>query len=296
MRRSGWAFFALFALVVTGCLDKAQFDTAAQMTTDIATIDAYLQTNNITNVIKDQSGLRFAFTTVGTGFPPRVEQTVKVNYTGKFLSGTVFDPGPTITSPLGSFILGWQYGLSVWPKGSKGQLYVPSPFGYGNNPGNSAIPPNSILMFEVELVDVIPSNADKARMIADVDAIDTFLDVHNIEATQDSTGIRYVITNQGTGPKPTWFQKLKFNYTGKVMSTGNQIATGSSAPGDLFDSRMVDFIAGIQFGLSKIGTGGKITVYIPSGLAFAAKEDTSTNLQANSILIYDLELTEIVAD
>jgi len=287
---------ALFALVVTSCLNKKEFDSVAQMTADVATIDEYLQSNNITNVIKDQTGVRSVLTTVGTGFPPRVEQTVKVNYVGKFLNGTTFDPGPTITSPLGSFILGWQYGLSTWPKGSKGQLYVPSPLAYGNNPGTAAIPPNSILMFDIELVDVIPSNADKARFSSDTTAIDNYIAAHEINAVKDSTGIRYVITNPGAGPSPTWFQKVKFNYTGKALTTGNQFAAGSSAPNEVFDSRIVDYIDGIKFGLSKIGTGGKITVFIPSGLAFGAHEDTSTNLQANSNIIYDLELTEIVAN
>src|ERR1041385_2673581 len=111
MRRPTWAFFALFALIVTGCLDKNTFDSTKQMAEDVQTIDDYLSSNNIT-AIKDQSGVRFALSKVGTGFPPRIEQTVKVKYTGKFMNGTVFDPGPDITAPLGTFILGWQDGLS----------------------------------------------------------------------------------------------------------------------------------------------------------------------------------------
>ena len=290
MRRSGWAFFALLA---TGCLDKNHFDTAVQMAQDVQTIDDYLAANNIT-AIKDQSGVRFSLTTVGTGFPPRVSQTVKVKYTGKFLNGTVFDPGPDITGPLGSFILGWQYGLAVWPTGSKGTLYIPSPLAYGNNPGSSAIPPNSILVFDAELVAIVPSNADKARFTSDTTAITTYLKQNKITAVKDTTGISYVITNPGTGPAPTWYQKLKFNYTGKSLATGNQFFTGSSEPTNAFDSRMVDFINGITFGLGKIGTGGKITVYVPSALAFGTTENPSINLAANSNVSYDIELTEIV--
>jgi FKBP-type peptidyl-prolyl cis-trans isomerase len=294
-KRSRWALCALFALVVTGCLDKDHFDSAAQMAEDVATIDNYLTSNNIP-AIRDVSGVRFSLATIGTGFPPRVEQTVKVKYTGKFMNGTVFDPGPDITAPLGSFILGWQYGLSLWPVGSKGTLYVPSPLGYGNKPGTSVIPPNSILVFDAEVVAVVPSNADKARFTSDTTAINTFLDTHKIQAARDTTGIRYVITNQGTGPAPTWYQKLKFTYTGKALTTGNQFVSGSSEPNASFDSRMVDFVSGMQFALSKIGVGGKITVYIPSGLAFGTKEDTSTNLPANSNVIFDIELTDIVSD
>jgi FKBP-type peptidyl-prolyl cis-trans isomerase len=294
MRRSGWALCALAALIVTGCLDKNHFDSVAQMAQDVQTIDDYLTTNNIT-AIKDQSGVRSAITRVGTGgFPPRVGQTVDVKYTGKFMNGTVFDPGPDIKAPLGSLILGWQYGLSTWPVGTKGTLYIPSPLGYGNNPPSGAIPPNSILVFDVELLSVVPSNADKARLTSDTTAIAAYLTEKKIAAVKDTTGISYVIQNQGTGPAPTWYQKLKFNYTGKSLATGNQFFTGSTQPGTAFDSRMVDFIGGIQFGLSKIGVGGKITVYIPSGLAFGTSDDPSTNLPANSNVIFDIELTEIV--
>jgi len=57
---------------------------------------------------------------------------------------------------------------------------------------------------------------------------------------------------------------------------------------------MVDYMNGIRVGLSKIAAGGKITVYIPSGLAFGPNENTGSSLPANSIVIYDIELTELV--
>lgn len=293
MRRSGWALCALFALVVTGCLDKSHYDSASQMAQDVQTIDDYLTSNNIT-AVRDQSGVRSVITQIGTGFPPRVAQTVKVKYKGKFMNGTVFDPGPDITAPLGSFILGWQYGLSTWPAGTKGTLYVPSPLAYGNSSPSSSIPPNSILVFDAELVSVVLSNADQARVVSDSTTIANYLAEKKINAVQDTTGIAYVITDPGTGPAPTWFQKLKFNYTGKAMATGNQFFTGSTQPSGTFDSRMVDFIPGIQLGLGKIGKGGKITVYIPSVYAFGSAENPSINLPANSIVIYDIELTDIV--
>ncbi|MEI9920058.1 MAG: FKBP-type peptidyl-prolyl cis-trans isomerase [Bacteroidota bacterium] len=295
MRRSGWAFFALFSLLVTGCLDQSDFDTGKQLTEDIQTIDNFLASSGIT-AIKDPSGVRFHLDVVGTGFPPNVSQTVKINYTGKFLNGTVFDAGPTITSPLGSFILGWQYGISVWPKGSKGTLYVPSPLGYGNSSTNSVIPPNSILVFDVELADVVLSNAEKARFTNDTTAIATFLQTHEVNAIKDSTGIAYVITDPGEGDPPTWYQQVKFNYTGKALTTGNTFFTGVATPSDQFSSRVVDFINGIKFGLRKIGKGGKITVYIPSIHAFGPSDNSTTSLPANSNVIYDLELTDIVSN
>jgi len=288
--------FVALPFVFTGCFDKPDgLDTAAQMQKDMETIDNYIALNNIDAYV-DKSGVRFSITKLGTkGFPPRRDQAIKVNYSGKFLDGTQFDKGGEVTAVLNTFIVGWQAGLSVWPAGTKGTLYVPSPLGYGSSPYNS-IPANSILVFDIELEEVIPSNAEKARLAADIVTIDNYLVDHSIDAVKDTTGVRYVITQEGEGPMPTWYQKVKLNYKGKALANGVEFFNGSAAPTDLFDSRMVDYINGLRLGLSKISAGGKITIYVPSGLAFGANENTGSSLPANSIVIYDIELTELVYD
>lgn len=287
------ALIALLSLGLTSCFNKDGLDTARQMELDMETIDQYIALNNI-NAYVDKSGVRFSIDQIGTGgFPPRTDQNVKVKYTGKFLDGTVFDPGGDISGVLNTFIYGWRYGLSVWPVGTKGTLYVPSPLGYGSAPYNT-IPANSILVFTIELKAVTPTNAEKARLAADIVAIDNFLESNNIDAVKDTTGIRYIINTPGEGPIPSWYTKVKFNYRGKAMNSGAEFFNGSSAPTDVYDSRVVDFINGIRFGLSKIAPGGKITLYIPSGLAFGPDGNSQNSLPANSNVIYELELTEVV--
>src|SRR5262245_28813350 len=80
---------------LTSCLDSSQpGDPQVTLEQDIAAIDAYLATNNITNVVKDPIGIRMVITELGTGFPAHTYNSVDVDYVGKLFSdGTTFDDG-----------------------------------------------------------------------------------------------------------------------------------------------------------------------------------------------------------
>jgi FKBP-type peptidyl-prolyl cis-trans isomerase FkpA len=93
--------------------------------------------------------------TQGSGATPNSNSTVTVKYIGKRLDGTIFDD-KTITPAsfrLGDVILGWQSGLPLIQKGGKLKLIIPSSLGYGCK-GFGAVPSNTILFFEIELIDV----------------------------------------------------------------------------------------------------------------------------------------------
>lgn len=294
--RSASAFLiGLIVLVMTGCLDRDQgVDTAAQLAADVATIDTYLASNNLTPY-KDRSGVRMVITEMGTkGFPARTDQVIKVNYVGKLLDGTVFDQGTTpAVGTLSGFIVGWQYAFTVLPQGTKAKLFIPSTLAYGDK-ARGTIPANSNLVFDVEFVEVTYTNTEKAQLASDIAAIDSYLSSKSITAVQDSTGVRYVISAPGDGTKPTRFTKVKFTATGKALVSGLQFYSGTSEPTQYFDSRVADYIHGIQLALTKIGKGGKITAYIPSGLAFGPFTSQSSSLPANSNVIYDIELIDII--
>jgi len=101
------------------------------------------------------SGLYVVVDAVGTGDFPTSKSTVKVEYTGYLLDGTKFD-GTTSGSPiefgLNQVIAGWTEGIAMFKKGGKGKLIIPSNLGYGAG-GQGPIPPNSVLVFDVFLVD-----------------------------------------------------------------------------------------------------------------------------------------------
>lgn len=120
-------------------------------------LQEYFKKNNIT-AKKQPSGLYYVVHEKTDNYKPLSGQTVSVNYTGKLMSGTVFDSNQG-KAPLkfvlgrGQVILGWDEGIALLRKGEKATLYIPSHLAYGANPPTSKIPPNATLVFDVELVD-----------------------------------------------------------------------------------------------------------------------------------------------
>jgi FKBP-type peptidyl-prolyl cis-trans isomerase len=108
-------------------------------------------------VITTPSGLQYEIISEGKGANPKAESTVTVNYKGTLIDGTVFDSsydrGQPATFPLNQVIRGWTEGIPLMKVGSKYKFYIPSELGYG--PGAQGnIKPNSVLIFEVELLDI----------------------------------------------------------------------------------------------------------------------------------------------
>lgn len=105
------------------------------------------------------SGLQYEVVEAGDADAPKpsLQDQVTVHYTGTLVDGKVFDSsverGQPATFPLNGVIQGWQEGLQLMPKGSKYRLYIPANLGYGDQ-GTGAIPPNSVLIFDVELLDI----------------------------------------------------------------------------------------------------------------------------------------------
>jgi len=266
-----------------------------QLKKDTAAIGSYLRANNI-NALVDVSGVRFVIDSLPVGFPPKNSSTVKFKYVGRFLSGNVFDQGTT-TGTVSSFIDGFQISLSLLPEGGKARFFIPSGYAYGSS-GTGTIPPNSVLMFEVQLLDVVTTETEKQRLGSDTVAIDNYLAENSINAIKDKTGVRFVITQQGTGGVPTLYSRVSINYTGKLLSNGTIFFTGSSQPSAEFDSRVINYLYGFQAVLPKLAVGTKATVYIPSGLGFGDQTITSGSISvpANSNLIYDIELMGVSND
>lgn len=107
-------------------------------------------------------GLRYEIVKEGSGAYPKAEDTVKVNYVGTLIDGTVFDSSVARNEPatfaLNQVIPGWTEGLQKINKGGKIKLYVPPQLAYGDTP-RPGIPPDSALIFDVELLDINPPAA-----------------------------------------------------------------------------------------------------------------------------------------
>jgi FKBP-type peptidyl-prolyl cis-trans isomerase FklB len=104
------------------------------------------------------SGLQYEVITQGSGIKPLASNKVTCHYHGELIDGTVFDSsvkrGQPATFPLNMVIKGWTEGLQLMSVGSKWRFFIPPQLGYGERQTGAEIGPNSVLVFEVELLGV----------------------------------------------------------------------------------------------------------------------------------------------
>ena len=109
-------------------------------------------------VTTTKSGLQYEILKAGTGPKPLATDTVVVHYHGTTIEGKVFDSsvtrGKPATFPVNQVIPGWTEALQLMPVGSKWKLVIPSEIAYGERGAGADIKPNSVLVFEVELLEI----------------------------------------------------------------------------------------------------------------------------------------------
>lgn len=144
-------FCLLIVLSFSTCKKKNTVDQKAK---DEEVITNYISDNKL-SAKATGTGLYYVIDTQGTGTQPSSTSTVRVNYKGYLTNGTVFDQSSGIgfTTELKAVIKGWQEGIPYFKKGGKGILLIPSALGYGSQ-AQSKIPANSVLIFDIDLLEV----------------------------------------------------------------------------------------------------------------------------------------------
>ena len=137
------------AILILSCSKNKDY---TQIDEDL--IQEYIADNNL-DAVATGSGLYYVIETTGNGVFPDLSSVVTVAYTGKLTDGIIFDQSSSvgISFPLTNVIQGWQEGIPLFSEGGTGKLLIPSALGYGNNAIGS-IPANSVLIFDIELLDV----------------------------------------------------------------------------------------------------------------------------------------------
>ncbi|WP_035358701.1 FKBP-type peptidyl-prolyl cis-trans isomerase [Acinetobacter calcoaceticus] len=111
-------------------------------------------------VITTKSGLQYQVLKEGNGQKPKATSRVKVNYEGRLLDGTVFDSSIARNHPvefqLSQVIAGWTEGLQTMKEGGKTRFFIPANLAYGEVGAGDSIGPNSTLIFDIELLQVLP--------------------------------------------------------------------------------------------------------------------------------------------
>ena len=110
-------------------------------------------------VVTLPSGLQYQVLKQGEGAKPAASDKVKCHYHGTLINGTVFDSSVQRGEPavfgVSQVIPGWVEALQLMPVGSKWRLFIPSDLAYGEHGAGDAIEPNSALVFDVELLDIV---------------------------------------------------------------------------------------------------------------------------------------------
>lgn len=150
---------------------KQQALSKAEAEKNLKEGEAFLAENKTKEgVVVTASGLQYKITTLGTGAKPAVTDKIRVTYKGTNLKGEVFDKSEEpVEFPLGQVIEGWKEGFQLLPVGTKATLYIPANLAYGSFSPSEKIGANSVLVFEVELLDIV-KDAPKAEAKAEAKA------------------------------------------------------------------------------------------------------------------------------
>jgi FKBP-type peptidyl-prolyl cis-trans isomerase len=131
-----------------------------KMAEDLEKGRAFLKDNAARDDVRvTESGLQYTVLEEGDGERPGETDVVRVHYEGTLIDGTVFDSslarGVPADVPLDAVIPGWAEGLQLMNTGSRYMLYVPSELGYGEWGAGDFVPPHSVLIFDVELLEIV---------------------------------------------------------------------------------------------------------------------------------------------
>lgn len=134
---------------------------------------------------------------------------------------------------------------------------------------------------------------DQTKLTSDIEAIDTYLATNSVVgieyAPNQTNGVRYVITQLGTGDKIQCLENIiKVKTTGWLLKTGNEFQEPLE-----FSSRLSGLILGWQLVLPLIPVGSKVTIYVPSGYGYGSTVSGGGKIPANANLIFDIELISV---
>ena len=152
------------SIVFSSCLKKDSGcsytdPTSKSPQSEQEALKAYLDSASLTATLSSK-GFYYSIKSAGTGKTPGQCSQITVGYKGWLTNGTKFDDQSSLVfTSLGSLIDGWREGIPLINKGGEIKLYIPPSLGYGSkgitdNYGNIVVPPNSIIIFDISLIDV----------------------------------------------------------------------------------------------------------------------------------------------
>jgi peptidylprolyl isomerase len=226
---------------------------------------------------KTTSGLASKVLQPGTGSAkPTADDFVTVHYTGWTTDGKMFDSSyarnSASTFPVNRVIKGWGEGVQLMIVGEKRRLWIPQELAYAGQTGR----PQGMLVFDVELVDIVPS--PEKNPPADVKAPPA-------DAQKTASGLAYKVLRPGPagGAHPTKGSRVTVHYSG--WTTDGKLFDSSLMRGQTASFGLTDVIQGWTEGLQLMVPGEKTRFWIPEGLAYKGQGNGPRGM-----LVFDVEL------
>jgi FKBP-type peptidyl-prolyl cis-trans isomerase len=282
-----------------------------------ATIESYLKDQKILNANISPDGIYYVVNKTSDGAKVNNGDFISVHYTGKLLNGTKFDSSVDRGEPIsfkigiGQVIQGWEKGIPLFKVGEKGSIYIPANLAYGERGAGGVIPPNSPLIFDIEVVEstdeasyMEKQKAMQIKMQAEEEArrgqqskidkaiIEKYVADHQLKVKYLPSGLAYYMTEEGTGDLVKPGNTAVVHYTGKLLD-GTKFDSSKDRnqpfPVQVGANRVIQ---GWEQGLQVFKAGGKGTLIIPSTLAYGERGAGGT-IQPNSVLLFDIEVLEV---
>lgn len=232
------------------------------------------------------SGLVYEILSSGKGRKVVTGDNVTVHYTGKLTNDTIFDSSVPRNQPFtfklgaGMVIKGWDEGVSYLHVGDKARLTIPANLGYGERAAGK-IPPNSTLIFEIEVLDAKEAVVAKPYVVKGLDTLKT------------ASGLQYIMVQKNPkGVKAEAGKTVKVHYTGYLMDGkkfDSSVERGEPIEFPLGQGRV---IKGWDEGIALLHTGEKAQLIIPYQLAYG-EQGYPGAIPPKATLIFDVELVEV---
>jgi peptidylprolyl isomerase len=232
------------------------------------------------------TGLQYIINEEGTGASPEVGELVSVHYTGWLEDGTQFDSSVERGQPFqfalgqGMVIQGWDEGVAFLKEGGKGRLIIPPELGYGPAGSGGVIPPDATLIFDVELIEILPGPPEDPEDIALSDY------------TETDSGLSYYDLEVGDGSVPEEGQQLLIHYTG-WLEDGTQFDSSLNRGQPIvivLGSEQA--LEGWHEALATMNIGGKRQIIVPPELAFGDEGAGGGIIPPDETLVFQLELLD----
>jgi peptidylprolyl isomerase len=231
------------------------------------------------------SGLKVKLIQEGKGTQAVAGSTVSVHYVGTLTNGTKFDSSRDRGQPIqfklgtGRVIKGWDEGIALLKVGDKAIFTIPPALGYGDQ-DMGTIPPNSTLIFEVELMNVVEPPKP--------------FDVKGKDTLTTASGLKYIVVEKGKegAAKAEAGKNVSVHYTGFLMD--GKIFDSSRERGTpfQFDLGAGRVIKGWDEGVALMHVGDKVRFVIPSNLAYGPNGAGGV-IPPNATLVFDVELLDV---